>query len=52
MSERILAARRALLRLHGNVTKLNASIRTRFPKSHPVYMSLDRGMSGMFNDMP
>ena len=52
MSERILAARQALLRLHGNVTKLNASIRTRFTKSHPVYMSLDRGMSGMFNDMP
>ena len=52
MSERILAARQALLRLHGNVTKLNASIRARFPKSHPVYMSLDRGMSGMFNDMP
>ena len=52
MSERILAARQALLRLHGDVTKLNASIRVRFPKSHPVYMSLDRGMSGMFNDMP
>jgi hypothetical protein len=52
MSERILTARGALLRLHGNVTKLNASIRTRFPKSHPVYASLDKGMSGMFNDMP
>ena len=52
MSEWLLTARGALLRLHGSVTKLNASTRTRFPKSHPVYASLDKGMSGMFNDMP
>ena len=52
MKSQILCARGALLRLQSALTKLNASIRARYPPSHPLRSKVERALSGTINDAP
>jgi hypothetical protein len=52
LQNRLLNVRAALLQLQEAVAKHNASFRTRYPQSDPLYKVVERSIFGVFNDIP